>query len=87
MIGVRVMRSTGWFLVTQPGIEDIVARTCNGHMRRAVDVTCFPLGCTADMLGALIGLKPVCPHDWPALFDWNSSPSIDASLYPSRDTL
>jgi hypothetical protein len=39
------------------------------------------------MLGAMIGLKPVCPSDWPALFDWNSSPSGDASQYPSKATL
>jgi hypothetical protein len=42
------------------------------------------LACTADMLGAMIGLKPVCPPEWPSLFDWNSSPSSDASLYPSK---
>ena len=45
------------------------------------------LACTADMLGAMIGVKPVCPPDWPALFDWNSSPSSDASQYPSKATL
>ncbi|MFM8577784.1 MAG: DinB family protein [Planctomycetaceae bacterium] len=45
------------------------------------------LACTADMLGAMIGLKPVCPSDWPTLFDWNSTPSSDASLYPSKATL
>ena len=45
------------------------------------------LACTADMLGAMIGLKPVCPSDWPTLFDWNSSPSSDASLYSSKATL
>lgn len=45
------------------------------------------LACTADMLGAMIGAKPVCPADWPALFDWNSSPSSDAGRYPSKATL
>ena len=30
------------------------------------------LACTADMLGAMIGLKQMCPGDWPALFDWKS---------------
>lgn len=45
------------------------------------------LACTADMLGAMIGLKPVCPPDWPVLFDWNSSPSQDAGQYPSKATL
>jgi hypothetical protein len=45
------------------------------------------LACTADMLGAMIGAKPVCPADWAARFDWNSSPSSDASQYPSKATL
>ena len=45
------------------------------------------LACTADMLGAMIGVKPVCPADWPAHFDWNSSPSGDAGQYPSKATL
>ena len=45
------------------------------------------LACTADMLGAMIGAKPVCPPDWAALFDWNSSPASDASRYPSKATL
>jgi len=26
------------------------------------------LACTADMLGAMIGLMPVCPADWAARF-------------------
>jgi hypothetical protein len=45
------------------------------------------LACTADMLGDMIGLKPVCPPEWPSLFDWNSSPSSDAGLYASKATL
>ena len=45
------------------------------------------LACTADMLGAMIGLEPVCPGDWPDRFEWNSSPSGDASLYPSKAAL
>ena len=45
------------------------------------------LACTADMLGAMVGLKPVCPPEWTALFDWNSSPSADAAIYPSKETL
>ncbi len=45
------------------------------------------LACTADMLGAMIGVKPVCPPEWTALFDWNSSPSSDASQYPPKATL
>ena len=45
------------------------------------------LACTADMLANMIGVSPVCPSDWAALFDWNSSPSSDASLYPSKATL
>jgi hypothetical protein len=45
------------------------------------------LACTADMLGAMIGTKPVCPADWASRFDWNSSPSSDASQYPTKATL
>ena len=45
------------------------------------------LAFTADMLGAMIGVKPVCPADWAARFDWNSSPSNNASQYPSKATL
>jgi len=45
------------------------------------------LACTADMLGAMIGEKPVCPPEWTALFDWNSTPSSDASRYPSKAVL
>ncbi len=45
------------------------------------------LACTADMLGGMIDLKPVCPPEWANLFDWSSSPSSDASLYPSKATL
>ncbi len=45
------------------------------------------LACTADMLGAMIGVKPTCPADWATRFDWNSSPSSDASQYPSKATL
>jgi hypothetical protein len=45
------------------------------------------LACTADMLGAMISLKPICPPEWISLFDWNSTPSSDASLYPSKATL
>jgi hypothetical protein len=45
------------------------------------------LACTADMLGGMIGTKPVCPDDWPTLFDWNSSPLNDPSLYPPKAAL
>jgi hypothetical protein len=45
------------------------------------------LACTADMLGAMIGVKPVCPADWAARFDWNSSPSSAASQDPSKAIL
>jgi len=45
------------------------------------------LACTADMLGGMIGVKPVCPAEWGSLFDWNSSPSSDAGTYPSKATL
>lgn len=45
------------------------------------------LACTADMLGAMIAVKPVCPPEWTGLFDWNSSPSSDAGQYPSKAAL
>ena len=45
------------------------------------------LACTADMLGAMIGVKPVCPPDWAARFDWNSSPASEAGRYPTKATL
>ena len=45
------------------------------------------LACTADMLGAMIGVKLVCPPDWAARFDWSSSPSSEAARYPSKATL
>lgn len=45
------------------------------------------LACTADMLGGMIDLAQVCPAAWPELFDWNSTPSSDASLYPTKATL
>ena len=45
------------------------------------------LACTADMLGAMIGLKPVCPPAWPAPFAWHSIPPSDGSAYPSNATL
>jgi len=45
------------------------------------------LACTADMLGAMIGVQPVCPPEWTVLFDWNSNPSSDASRYPPKTTL
>jgi hypothetical protein len=35
----------------------------------------------------MIGLKLVCPPEWTALFDWNSSPSSNASKYPSKSVL
>ncbi|NBV45563.1 MAG: DinB family protein [Planctomycetia bacterium] len=45
------------------------------------------LACTADMLGAMMGLSPVCPGEWTALFDWNSTPVADAGRYPSKAEL
>lgn len=45
------------------------------------------LACTADMLAVMLGLEPVCPAAWPGLFDWNSSPSADAGLYPAKAEL
>lgn len=45
------------------------------------------LACTADMLAAMIGVPPVCPPEWTALFDWNSCPSGNAGRYPSKSAL
>lgn len=45
------------------------------------------LACTADMLGGMIGLEPVCPGEWPSLFDWNSTPVGDVGRYPSKAAL
>jgi hypothetical protein len=45
------------------------------------------LACAADMLGGMIGTPPVCPPEWTALFDWNSTPSSDATGYPSKAVL
>lgn len=45
------------------------------------------LACTADMLGGMLGVKPTCPPEWVPLFDWNSTPSSDMSVYPSKATL
>jgi hypothetical protein len=56
------------------------------HMNPAAWVL-RPPACTADMLGAIIDAKPVCPPEWTALFDWNSSPSSDASRYPTKSLL
>jgi hypothetical protein len=56
------------------------------HMNHAAWVLGH-LACTADMLGAMIGVQPVCPPEWVAHFDWNSSPSGDASLYPAKAVL
>ena len=45
------------------------------------------LACTADMLGAMIGVQPVCPPAWTGLFDWNSNPSNDSIQYPTKAVL
>ena len=45
------------------------------------------LACTADMLAAMIDLNQLCPPEWPSLFDWSSSPSSNASQYPSKAIL
>lgn len=45
------------------------------------------LACTADMLGAMVGVPPACPAAWKELFDWNSSPTSDAARYPSKEAL
>ena len=56
------------------------------HMNHAAWVLGH-LACTADMLGAMIGAKPVCPPEWTSLFDWTSTTSSDASLYPTKAVL
>ena len=56
------------------------------HMNHAAWVLGH-LACTADMLGAMIGARPICPPEWTSLFDWNSTPSSDASLYPTKAVL
>lgn len=56
------------------------------HMNHAAWVLGH-LACTADMLGSMIGMKPVCPPAWANLFDWNSSPSDDAGAYPAKVVL
>lgn len=66
--------------------DDQMAFQPAAHMNHAAWVLGH-LACTADMLGAMIGLKPVCPPAWTALFDWNSSPSGDASQYPAKAVL
>jgi hypothetical protein len=66
--------------------EDQMALQPADHMNHAAWVLGH-LACTADMLGAMIGVKSVCPPDWTALFDWNSNPSSEASRYPSKATL
>lgn len=45
------------------------------------------LACTADMLLAMIGEKTVCPPEWAALFDWNSTPTSDRHAYPAKAVL
>jgi hypothetical protein len=66
--------------------DDTMAIQPAPHMNHAAWVLGH-LACTADMLGAMIGAKPVCPPEWTALFDWNSSPSSDASRYPTKSLL
>lgn len=45
------------------------------------------LACTADMLLAMIGEMTVCPPEWVALFDWNSTPTSDPDAYPAKAVL
>ena len=56
------------------------------HMNPAAWVL-RPPACTADMLGAMIDAKSVCPPEWTTLFDWNSSPSSGVSRYPTKSLL
>jgi hypothetical protein len=35
----------------------------------------------------MIGLQPICPAGWSALFDWNSTPSADSGRYPTKAVL
>lgn len=66
--------------------DDTMAFQPAAHMNHAAWVLGH-LACTADMLGAMIGVKPVCPPAWTSLFDWNSNPSSDASQYPAKTVL
>jgi hypothetical protein len=66
--------------------DDKMARQPAPEMNHAAWVLGH-LACTADMLGAMIDLKPVCPADWAPRFDWNSSPEDDVARYPSKATL
>ena len=66
--------------------DDQMACQPAAHMNHAAWVLGH-LACTADMLGAMIGVKPVCPPAWTGLFDWNSNPSSDASQYPAKAIL
>ena len=66
--------------------DDQMAFQPAAHMNHAAWVLGH-LACTADMLAAMIGSKPVCPPVWTSLFDWNSEPSSDASQYPTKAVL
>ena len=66
--------------------DDQMAFQPAAHMNHAAWVLGH-LACTADMLAAMIGAKPVCPPVWTSLFDWNSEPSSDASRYPTKAVL
>jgi hypothetical protein len=66
--------------------DDLMAFQPAAHMNHAAWVLGH-LACTADMLGAIIGARPVCPPAWVGMFDWNSDPSSDASRYPTKAVL
>ena len=66
--------------------DDLMAFQPAAHMNHAAWLLGH-LACTADMLGAMIGTRPVCPPAWVGLFDWNSDPSSDASRYPTKAVL
>ena len=66
--------------------DDRMAFQPAAHMNHAAWVLGH-LACTADMLGTMIGVAPVCPAAWTSLFDWNSTPSGDATRYPTKAVL
>jgi hypothetical protein len=45
------------------------------------------LAVTADFARHLCGRPPICPADWPALFNPGTQPSHDATRYPAMTTL
>ena len=45
------------------------------------------LAWTCDLTGGLAGVEPCLPSEWTALFDNQSEPTADRSVYPHKETL